>query len=186
MSTSIFYLLQGKTALEIINTLAEFVYREPFRTMKAEDILSIPEEMRVIMLIADFEAEFAINGIFGFLENSSGLYLDETIDAYRYINAGGVVKTLETIRGIMHSYGTSPQTLRGNFDGLEEFQIVSSVDVHGDTLKPMMEQIEAEARKTLYLTKPNDESISDLLITYIDARKDTIYTWSQNYHVELR
>jgi hypothetical protein len=183
MSTSLSDRLRSKNALEIINNLAEYIDKEPFRTMKEEDISSIPEEMRVIMLIADFEAEFAINGIFGFLENSSGLYLDDTIDAYRIIGAVAAAETLVNIRGIMYTYNMSPQRLRENFSDLEEFQIVSSADVHGNEINPMMDDIETEIRRDFYLSKPGDDSISELLIKYIDERKENIYDWSRNYTV---
>jgi hypothetical protein len=62
-------------------TIACLIYEPPF-TLLRENISEIPEILRRFFLFTDFDTKVIINGILGFLENSTGEYLAETIESF--------------------------------------------------------------------------------------------------------
>jgi Domain of unknown function (DUF4375) len=180
--TPIISLLRDKSAPEVLSALGGLVSQAPFITMK-DHLPSIPEELRVVMLIMDFEAEVAINGVFGFLENTSGLHLAETAEAFRLIHAPHAAQTLENIRDILHAFGMSPQKLRDNFAGVEQYQIISSTELHGAGISAMVDRIEEEARRNLYIFGSEGEPVYDLLVAFVTSRQAQILAWAQQYDI---
>ena len=86
--------------------------------------------LHVALLLTDFDTELCMNGISGFLENSTGQFLDQTIDAFCLIGAEQTATILSQIREAMHSHSVSHQTLRSDFSGTAEFQITSFSQLH--------------------------------------------------------
>jgi hypothetical protein len=97
---------------EILDGLAIQIYEQSLSKLR-EDLRSVPEVFRIPVLIIDFDTEVCMNGILGFLENSTGFYLADTIAAMETIGARGTGTTLRTIQRIMAEHGVTHERLRG-------------------------------------------------------------------------
>lgn len=127
---------------------------------------SLANPLHVALLLTDFDTELCMNGIVGFLENSTGAYLDQTIDAFRLIGAEQTAATLSQIRETMRQHGVSHQALRSDFHGSSEFQIMSFSNLH-----PGRDDFAAEVGRlaeALYLYDCSRESPFSLLETYLE------------------
>jgi hypothetical protein len=160
----------SKPIFEILGELATKIYRPPFSALR-DDIRSVPEELRISILIIDFDTAIQMNGMLGFLENSTGLYFLDTIDAFEAIGASKTANILRTIRGIMSDCGVTVEQLREDFANCEPNQITSFSKLHGEKTSQMSELVDHEASK-LYVYDQSGEAIFDLLETYLENRKD--------------
>lgn len=126
--------------------------------------------LHVALLFSDFDTELCMNGMLGFLENSSGAFLDQTIDALKVIGARQNAVVLGLIREAMHRHGVSSQVLRSNIEGSSEFQIASFSQLH-----PGRDAFAAEViqlASALYLYDEEQESPYALLEAYLESRAD--------------
>jgi hypothetical protein len=167
---------RSMSADEILDDLAIRIYEPPLLELR-EDLRSVPEVLRVPILIIDFDIEVTMNGILGFLENSTGRYLADTIAALEAIGGNHAAAILRTIRRIMAEHGVTHERLRGDLARLQEFQITTFAEVHGEGLRPMSDAIHEEARKLYLYDSMNDregERVFDLLEAYIERNKDEL------------
>ena len=104
----------------------------------------------------DLYTEVHMNGILGFLENSTGLYLTDTVDALETIAAHDTAKTLRVIQRIMNEHGVTVERLRSDFAKVPEW-ITTFRELHGGELSQMVH----EARK-LYIYKHTAEAPFEL------------------------
>jgi hypothetical protein len=148
------------------------IHEPPFSRLR-DDLRSVAEALRIPMLLFEFDTELSMNGILGFLENSTGFYLDDTIDALETIGACGNAATLRAIRQIMADHGVTHERLRSNNARLQEWQITTFTEVHGEGLRPVSKAIHEESRK-LYLYDREGERVFDLLEAYIERNKDDL------------
>jgi hypothetical protein len=155
---------------ELLESLAEQRYRPPLAEL-CEDLRSIPEVLRIPILIIDFDIEIQMNGILGFLENLTGRYLADTIDALDTVAARDTAKTLRAVNGIMIEHGVTFQRLRNDFAKCQEFDITSFSELHGEELSQMADLIDQEARK-LYIYDAAGEAVFELLSAYLEGRRD--------------
>lgn len=155
---------------DILDSLAIQICEPPLSKLR-EDLRSIPEVLRIPILIIDFDTEVQMNGILGFLENSTGLYLTDTIDALETIAAHDAAKTLRAIHRIMSEHGVTVERLRNDFADAQEFQITSFRELHGDELSQMADLIVGEAGE-LYIYDPAAAQVFDLLLAYLERRRD--------------
>ena len=158
---------------EILDNLA--LSCEPPLSKLRDDLRSIPRTLRIPILIIDFDTEVHINGILGFLENPTGLYLTDTIDALETIAAYDTAETLRAIQRIMTEHGVTVQQLRGDFANVTEFEITSFSELHGEELSQMADLIVQESRK-LYVYDRAAERVFDLLSAYLDRHRDEFVT----------
>jgi len=156
---------------EIVEHLAIKVFEPPLSTL-LDDLRPVPDVLRFPILIIALDTEVAMNGMLGFLENSTGLYLVDTIDALEAISAHKTADTLRTIQRIMSDHGATVERLRTDLNNAQLYQITNFRELHGEELMPMAEQIEREARK-LNIYDPT-EPVFDLLETYLEARRDEL------------
>lgn len=154
---------------QILERLPVQIYEPPFSHLR-DDLRSVPEVLRIPILIIDLDTEVAINGILGFLENFTGQYLVDTIDALETIGAHKAAGTLRAIQRVMSTHGVTFDQLRSDFARAELFQITNFVQLHGEELSPMAEEIEREAKK-LDIYDPA-EPVYDLLEAYLQSRRD--------------
>lgn len=122
------------------------------------------------ILIIDLDTEVAMNGMLGFLENSTGLYLPDTIAALETISAPKATGTLQAIQRIMSDHRVTVERLRNDFQGAHLFQITTFLELHGEELAPMAEQIGREAQK-LDMYDPA-EAVFALLQAYLEDHRD--------------
>jgi hypothetical protein len=66
-----------------------------------------------------------MEGILGFLENPTGFYFTDTIDALEIIAAHDTAKILRGIQRIMYEHGVTVERLRSDLDQLQEWQITT-------------------------------------------------------------
>ncbi len=154
----------------ILDSLAVQMYKPPLSKLR-EDLRSISEVLRIPILIIDFDTEVHMNGILGFLENSTGLYFTDTIEALETIAAHDTAKTLRAIHRIMSEHGVTVERLRSDFADAQEFQITSFSELHGEGLSQMADLIVQESRE-LYVYDPAAERVFDLLLAYLERRRD--------------
>ncbi|MDR0267219.1 DUF4375 domain-containing protein [Paenibacillus sp.] len=170
--------------MELHKILNELVSMETLNQGSAEDIVSeictnlysdrglqaranfeeLPMWLQDIILIIDFDTELNMNGIIGFLENSTGSYLDETIDSLRRIGAIQDYVVLTNIKLILISNGIDPRILRVNMNNQSEYKISSSQMMHGLDFDEVLDEAE-----DLYLNQ--ERSIFDNLFEYVEMNR---------------
>jgi len=160
---------------EIVQHLAIKVFEPPLSNL-LDDLRSVPEVLRIPILLIALDTEVMMNGMLGFLENSTGLYLVDTIDALEAISAHKTADTLRTIQRIMSDHGVTVEHLRRNVNSGQLHEITNFRKTHGEELVPMAKQIDGEARKLYiyhYHSGENDrpEPVFDLLETYLEGRR---------------
>jgi hypothetical protein len=160
------------TATELINAIALTMYEPPL-SQRADVEKRKLNELGVALLFLDFDTEVQSGGVLGFLENSAGLLLDQTIEAFEKIGAAQTAKILTEIRTAMTRHGTSPQKLRQDFVGTEEFSVTTFASLHGEKSVEMAREVEAISR-TLFTQQSGSEDPHALLDQYVDKHRDAI------------
>lgn len=138
---------------------------------------NLPIVIRDIILIIDFDTEMNMNGILGFLENPTGLFLDDTIAALERINANEDCTILKRIKGILLKNQLDSQKLRDNVNSLNQYEITNFIKTHGYKYESMANEIATEG-KQFYLYK-KDRYIFDNLIKYVDVNKTALIKYLQ-------
>ena len=155
---------------EIINEIALNQYNGKNSHLKDPKIFStLPQVIQDILLMADLDTELSMDGILGFLENSTGLYLAETIAALQRIGAQEDAEVLINISNILARYGIDTQTLRENVNKGNLYDITSFLETHGNQYDAMADEIIAEAEK-LYINT-SERNVFDQLEGYIGRNK---------------
>jgi len=160
-------LLSGE---DIVERIASHMYEDEFLSLR-ENLELIPEVLKDIILIIDFDTELTMNGIVGFLENSSGFYL--TLDAFKRIQLFQDLEVLNRIKSILLENGVMLETLREHVNNLTEYQVASFLEIHGKELSSVFQSIENEADQ-LYLYRNDD--IFKQLFFYVEANKEKLIT----------
>lgn len=80
-------------AEDVIESMAE-IYNTP---IDREDLVKYPQFIQDIIFIIDYDTELSMNGILGFIKNSTNKYLPQTIDALKNIGADTDVEVLKKI-----------------------------------------------------------------------------------------
>jgi hypothetical protein len=183
MSAIFKYYFEGEQ-MELHKILNELISWETLHQGSAEDIVSeicmnlysdrgiqartyfeqLPMWLQDIILIIDFDTELNMNGIIGFLENSTGQYLDETIDSLKRIGAVQDYLTLHNIKLILMSSGIDPRILRANLNNQSEYTISSSQMIHGLDFDEVLDEAE-----NLYLNQ--DRNIFENLFEYVEMNR---------------
>ena len=162
--------LEKRVAADIIDEISSNLYKkENFHIKELNIINKIPLVIKDIILLIDFDIEVNMNSILGFLENSTGLFLNETIDALERIGAYEDMKILKNIKDIMEKYNVSIYDLRENVNNGILYEITSFIETHGDEYDEMADEISMEADK-LYIGD-SDRNIFDNLEIYIEKHK---------------
>ena len=162
-------LLSGE---DIVERIASHMYEGEFLSVR-ENLEIIPELLKDIILIIDFDTELTMNGIVGFLENSSGIYFSETLDAFKRIELFQDLEVLNRIKSILLENGVMLETLREHVNNLTEYQVASFFEIHGNDLSSVFHSIENEADQ-LYLYRNDD--IFKQLFHYVEANKEKLIT----------
>lgn len=162
--------LEALSPTELIVQLSIRIYEPPLCTAR-DRLREIDESLRVAILILDFDTELNMNGMLGFLENSSGLYFPETIEAFDKIGATETVSILRAIERTMERHGMTPARLRADFEGTQAYQITSFRELHGD-LGTFPSEVEEDAKR-LYLhgETESSEAISSLLADFVEKNR---------------
>jgi hypothetical protein len=170
MSSELASLFETRTPDEIVTELSIRIYEPPLSELR-DRLADLPAAIRVPMLVLDFDTEVSMQGILGFLENSTGLFLNQTIDAFSEIGAMQTAATLTDVRTIMERHGVTPADLRADFEGTTEYQITSFQELHGDERSAMASEVD-DAAGALYLYQDNAEDVWGLLGAFVATRKE--------------
>lgn len=153
------------TGEELAEKIAETMYKEEF---VKEEILKYPMFIQTLVFIVDFDTELNMEGIYGVLENSIGLFLPNIIEAFRLIGDQNDADILTEIWTLACPLKAKEEQQTEDF---EEFQITSFVQSY-DLDEETEERIEALADQ-LYLETGFD--MWSLLFSYLEEeiKKET-------------
>ena len=160
------------TGEELLNRIGN-PYEEPILAVREHPSWpNLSNPLHVALLLIDFDTELNMNGILGFLENSTGAYLNQTVDACRLVGAEKTATTLSEIRDAMQRHSVSHHELRADFDGTAEFQITSFSKLHPgrEDFADAVDQI----ANSLYLYDQSRESPFSLLRAYLEKHSDEL------------
>ena len=119
------------------------------------------------------DTEINMNGILGFLENSTGAYLPDTVLAFNSIGATITASTLMRIDALMQAHGFTTAHLRQDLSNQEPFQVTTFRASHGESSSLMASAVDAEARN-LYLHQRNGEPVFVLLEAYVERHRSAL------------
>jgi len=166
-------LLRPLDASSILNELAIRIYEAPLTSLR-EELPDLAEALRVPILVIDFDTELMMNGILGFLENSTGLYLQETTEAFDRIGAIQTSGTLRRISAIMVEHGVTPAQLHDDLAEGELYEITSFLESHGDEIEPMANALCEEAQRLYVNSEGSGEPAMLLLQDFISQNKNEL------------
>ncbi|PGM49080.1 DUF4375 domain-containing protein [Bacillus sp. AFS053548] len=166
--------LKCKSGEEIIEEIASNLYDDENNFIfEVEYFYKIPDVIRDIILLINFDTELAMEGILGFLENSSGVFINDTIETLEKIHAEQDYIILKNIKSILDENNISTTHLRANTNNQEQFSIQDFSETHGSAYDIMSDRI-CEIAEKLYITS-EDRNIFDDLIMYVDKNKSLLF-----------
>src|SRR4051812_35052305 len=111
---------------DILNDIGLKAYKQPLSAIRHHPKWpSLTAPLHVALLLVDFDTEVSMNGLLGFLENSTGAYLDQTIEAFRIVGATQRSQTLCRVREVMSRHSVSHLHLREPHCHTKGYQITS-------------------------------------------------------------
>ena len=113
-----------------------------------------------------------MQGILGFLENSTGLFLNDTIETLHRIQAKEDYEILKAIKSILEQNNVSTLGLRNKVDNQIEYSITTFSETHSSKYDDMVSEISEVAAK-LYLDD-GVRNLFDYLIKYVDTNKENL------------
>lgn len=158
---------------DLVQALSISLYEPPLNRLR-ETLASRPEVFRVVTLVLDFDTEVSMSGILGFLENSSGQWLSETIESFELINANETADILRRVHQAMHRHGISPAMLRSEVNAGKLYDVVSFRELHGEKSKDMSREV-MQIAGGLYIDNPGaKEEPWRLLYEYVEPRRQQL------------
>ncbi|TQR97406.1 DMP19 family protein [Paenibacillus ottowii] len=145
------------SAADLVEHIGSVIYGEEASSIR-DTIYKVPESLRTIILLIDFDTELSMNGILGFLENSTGKYLNETISALKLIKAEKDLSILEEIKELVEGIHFNGQIK------IEPYQVTTFEERH-DINERKLERIK-DLADGLYVYSI-DRDIFDCLIGYL-------------------
>jgi hypothetical protein len=159
---------------DILNDIGLKAYRRPLSTIRdLPGWPSLSDPLHVGILLVDFDTEVNMNGLLGFLENSTGAYLDQTIDAFRMLGAVRTADVLCRVREAMTRHAVSHERLREPHRHTTEYQITSFAELHGSSLDGFADEI-GRLEDLLYVHDRSQQSPFPLLEAYLEKHVTTI------------
>lgn len=166
-------LLTKNSGEEIINEIALNLYNEEnYHLIERDTFYKLPIVIRDIVLVINLDTELNMQGILGFLENSTGLFLNDTIETLQRIQAKEDYEILKSIKSILEQNNVSTQDLRNNVNNQIKYSIATFSETHSSKYNDMVSEISEVADK-LYLYN-GDRNLFDYLIKYVDTNKDNL------------
>ncbi|WP_284620811.1 DMP19 family protein [Aquabacterium humicola] len=162
--------LAGLSIADVVEALVGKMYEPPLAGLR-EKVNALPDPLKVLILVSDFDTEVLMNGITGFLENLTGKNLLATIEAFEVIGATSTAATLRDIEATMRHYGVTHKMLRQPMASVEEFSIVSSSTLYDQKIVDMLQAITKRASDLYLYQTPPSEAIFELLCQYLEPRR---------------
>jgi hypothetical protein len=160
----------------IIQELGTEIYQPPLSNVRREvNYPDLTNPLHLTVLLIDCDIEIDMNGMLGFLENSTGRHLRQTAEALRLIGAPRSAALLESIQFCMTKHGVTWERLRGDFVGSTEYEISSFRGLHGEALNPFATEIgNLAGRFSLFNTHYSLEDAYSALCSYLDGRVEEL------------
>lgn len=159
---------------DILNEIGLKAYSKPLNGIRRlPSWPSLNDPLHVAVLLVDFDTEVTMNGLLGFLQNSTGAYLDQTIEACRLLGAKQTTDTLCRVREVMARCDVSHQRLRELFLHTVEHQVVASSELHDGSLDDFTDEVERLENK-LYMHDQTEASPFPLLEVFLEQHASTI------------
>lgn len=157
------------SAEDIVVEICDSMYGA-WRAQLWESFELLPEILQDVLLIIELDTELSMNGILGFLENRSGRYLQETVEALQRIGAERDHELLEGIRaqwlGVEWEQGQD-LNLRGQEVHSQMHSITSFQDRHGIDIEFI-----TDIAQRLYVY--TDRELFVHLYDYVEAHKNEL------------
>jgi hypothetical protein len=157
----------------LIDQLAVRIYEEPL-VSAWRDRRGLPEVLRTVVLILDFDTEVNMNGLGGLLENSIGDYLAEIVDSFEAVGAKRTAEALGEIEVFMRAHGISRAALRGDIEALNQYSVSSFERTHGERAAQMLDEMTLALEPRLYIGGNTDEDPLALLERYVEAHAEKL------------
>lgn len=158
-----------------LEQLATSIYEPPLSEVR--DRPGYPElenPLHLAILLLDADTEISMQGVLGFLENSTGRHLGATREALLKIGAFRSAALFTAIEDCMARHGVTWERLRGHFAGTQEFEITSFAALHPGS-KGFADEVSALAgRFQLFNAHGRPEDVYALLSEYLEPRVDRL------------
>lgn len=144
-----------KDAEELIEYVAMNRY-DSFENLESDEFRLLPEWVKDIIFILDFETEYEMQGLATFLVNSTGHYLPETIQSFKRSENTDIADILIELQDTLASVDLSPDTLRNPESNLslEDYpKIGEKIDEIDDRLREFIEEKEFWSNATKYVKR---------------------------------
>lgn len=156
---------------DLIQELSIAVYRSPLSGVRHEtDYPRLGNPLHLVVLLIDCDTEIDMNGVLGFLENRTGGYLSETIEAMELIGAIECAAIFRSIQDCMTKYSVTWERLRGDFEGTTEFQITSFSELHGEGLHTFAIEVGELTRHFSVFSRKFPGNAYGAVCNYLDNR----------------
>ena len=153
---------------DILNEIGLKAYEKPLSTIRdLPEWPSLSNPLHVAILLLDFDIEVSMNGLLGFLENSTGAYLDQTIEAFRMLGVTQTAETLCRVREAMSRHSVTHQSLREPHLHTTEYQITSLRELHGSALDDFADEV-SRLGDSLYVHDGSQDSPWPLVEVYLE------------------
>jgi hypothetical protein len=154
-------------AAAFLDRFAVRIYEYPLLRLRHE-LPELPEVLRNVVLVVDFNTEIIMQGLLGFLENSTGQFLPETIIALRTIGAFATAHTLCEVQDVLASSQISTRSLHDDLQKLELFQIT--------TFRADHPQVDAQALDAIAAIEDRASTgeSEELLLPYVAAHLEEL------------
>ncbi|RSD28457.1 DMP19 family protein [Mesobacillus subterraneus] len=164
--------LKTKSPEEIVEIIAINLYnKENVNITDTDTFYKLPEIIRDIILIINFDTEVSMQGILGYLENTTGLYFKDTIHTFEKVQAVEDYQILANIEAVLEKYRITTSALRKNVNNQALHQITDFAKLHGHEYLKLAEEISVLA-DNLYVYH-TERNVFDFLNGYISRKRDS-------------
>ncbi len=158
-------------ASDILDKLLVEAYVPPLSLIREDGRISdLANPLSVIMLIIDLETEISMNGIQGYIGNSTGRHASTTVDALRVIGCNDAAKTLAAILKKADDCGMTHDAIQRDRRDLEEFAITQFRQMHGSKWDGINDELNNKVIQIDF------EQVFHQAETFIETRKNAFVT----------
>lgn len=159
------------TADAMIQDLADHIYQGPLSEVRHErDYPNLDNPLHLVILLIDCDTEIAMNGVLGFQENLTGQHLAKTTEALARVGAPKAAAIFAFIQAIMQKHGVTWQSLRGDFEGVEVFQISSFKELHGQGIDRFTDEVDTLTSGFSLVNTDSSENVYGALCAYLEDK----------------
>jgi hypothetical protein len=161
---------------DMIQDLAVKIYEDPLAKIRKEaEYPNLENPLHIVVLLIDCDTEIDMNGILGFLENSTGRYLRETIQALTKIGAPKCAAVFESVKKCMEKHNVTWERLREDFEGTVEYEITSFQRLHGSALDSFTKEVlELTGNFSLFNSLYSPEDAYSAFINYLEGKSKNL------------